>query len=38
MSNFDEEGNLVNEGVRDRVVENLTAFADWIRRVSANGS
>ena len=38
MANFDEEGNLVNEGVRDRVIENLTAFADWIRRVSSNGA
>ncbi len=38
MSNFDEEGNLVDEDVRDRLVENLTAFADWIRRVSSNGA
>ncbi len=36
-SNFDEEGNLVDEGVRERVVEYLTAFADWIRKVSPSG-
>ena len=38
MANFDEEGNLIDEGVRDRLVENLTAFADWIRKVSPNGA
>ena len=37
MSNFDEAGDLVNEGVRDRVIENLTAFADWMRKVSSSG-
>ena len=36
MANFDEEGNLIDEEVRDRIVENLTAFADWIRKVSPN--
>ena len=36
-SNFDEEGNLVNEAVHNSIVEYLTAFADWIRKVSPSG-
>ena len=36
-SNFDEDGNLVNEAVRNSIVEYLTAFADWIRKVSPSG-
>ncbi|MDA0988670.1 MAG: NAD(P)H-dependent oxidoreductase [Chloroflexi bacterium] len=35
LSNFDDEGNLVNEVARTQVEQNLAAFADWIQRVSS---
>ncbi|MBI2855577.1 MAG: NAD(P)H-dependent oxidoreductase [Chloroflexi bacterium] len=34
QSNFDSDGNLVNEDARTQVRQNLVAFATWIQRVS----
>ena len=35
LSNFDENGNLVNEAAKEAVSQNLTAFANWIKRLAA---
>ena len=34
QSNFDDQGDLVNETARTMVEQNLAAFADWIQRLS----
>ena len=35
LSNFDNQGGLVNEAAQTMVEQNLTAFANWIQRLSS---
>jgi len=35
LSNFDDNGELINEVARTMVEQNLAGFADWIQRLSS---
>ena len=34
LTNFDDNGNLVDEAAREQVKQNLVAFSDWIKKLN----